>query len=537
MSISQLCLTADLDWTSEYAIQSFLDLTREFGITPTVFATHRSAALERAHAAGAADIGLHPNFLPGSTHGDDVASVVEHVCALYPDARSYRSHVFRDDTLISDAMLRRGMTHDSNLCLFLQPNLTPLWHHAGTTRFPVFWEDDVHYRNGGDWNLDRWLPHFLSPGLKVLNVHPFMFTANVPDAAFYASVKRHIPTLAAGDLETVRHKGDGVQTFVRALLAALKEKGRRFSTLAELYAAAASRPRVAVAVADGVVKGRQAMHAAGEVERYAAMSDAEKQAFVRREFEDRNPVDPYATSRDYNMRELEIQSIARELIEPGPVLDLGCGNGYTLIAVASQLRGWTLTGVDFSKSLIEGAHTLAAQRAAGMTSAVEFVHADALEYLPNVPTGSQQYVITERFLQNLPSRQSQLQTIREIHRVLAPKGRLLMCEGSETGFQQLNDLRASLGLSRIPSTSRENVSAIRFDDRDVEQALAEIGFTLVHKVGFSLYFIIARVLHPLLVAPDSPRFDAPINDLAGLIQAHTQAAPGYGGSMMWVCQK
>ena len=112
-----------------------------------------------------------------------------------------------------------------------------------------------------------------------------------------------------------------------------------------------------------------------------------------------------------------------------------------------------------------------------------------------------------------------------------------MCEGSETGFEQLNDLRAAVGLSRIPSTSRENVSAIRFDDCDVEQALAEIGFTLVQKVGFSLYFIIARVLHPLLVAPDSPRFDAPINDLAGLIQAHTQAAPGYGGSMLWGCQK
>jgi len=140
------------------------------------------------------------------------------------------------------------------------------------------------------------------------------------------------------------------------------------------------------------------MHAAEDVERYASMTDADKQAFVRREFEDRNPVDPYATSRDYNMRELEIQAIARELTQPGPVLDLGCGNGYTLISVASQLRGWTLTGVDFSRSLIDGAHLLAAQRAAGLASAVEFVHADALEYLPNVATGSQQYVITERFL-------------------------------------------------------------------------------------------------------------------------------------------
>jgi hypothetical protein len=112
-----------------------------------------------------------------------------------------------------------------------------------------------------------------------------------------------------------------------------------------------------------------------------------------------------------------------------------------------------------------------------------------------------------------------------------------MCEGSEDGFERLNDLRAAVGLPRIPATSRENVSALRFRDNEIEQALGEMGFTLVRKVGFSLYFIIARVLHPLLVAPDSPRFDAPINDLAGRIQAHTQAAAGYGGGVLWVCQK
>jgi len=534
MTAPEFCLTADLDWASEFAIQRFLDLAAEFRITPTLFATHRSAALDRAVAAGAAEAGVHPNFLPGSTHGHDVESVVDHVCALYPGSRAFRSHAFRDDTHVTDAMVRRGYTHDSNLCLWLQRDLVPLRHHSGLTRFPVFWEDDVHYRTTDDWSLERWLPDFLMPGLKVLNVHPFILAANVPSTAHYASIKRHIPTLGPANLDEVRFGGEGAETFLRGLLQALTQRQLRFSTLSGLQAKASPRAPAAVA---GAVPGRQAMHSQEEADRYTSMTDAEKQAFVRHEFEDRNPTDPYATSRDYNMRELEIQAIARELTEPGPVLDLGCGNGHTLISVARQLTGWHLTGVDFSKSLIEGAHVLAAGRRAEIGSTLDFVHADALAHMRGMAAGSARYVITERFLQNLPSWPSQIGALRDIHRVLEPGGRLLMCEGSEDGFEQLNDLRAAVGLARIPATSRENVSALRFRDSEIEQALGEMGFTLVRKVGFSLYFIIARVLHPLLVAPDSPRFDAPINDLAGRIQAHTQAASGYGGGVLWVCEK
>ena len=50
-------------------------------------------------------------------------------------------------------------------------------------------------------------------------------------------------------------------------------------------------------------------------------------------------------------------------------------------------------------------------------------------------------------------------------------------------------------------------------------------------------FTIALVLHPLLVAPAPPRFDAPINDLARLLQTHVDADAGYGNAALWVCRK
>jgi ubiquinone/menaquinone biosynthesis C-methylase UbiE len=546
----RFCLTSDTDWASDFAFEYFLDLVAEFGIVPTVFATHRSAVLDAAEARGAVEIGIHPNLLAGSTQGATTTEVLDHLCGLFPRARSSRSHYFRDDTLLTDELVRRGFTHDSNLCLFMQPDLQPLHHQSGLLRFPVFWEDDVHCRNTrGDWRLDSWLPSFTTPGLKVLNLHPFLLAANVPTLEHYRHVKPHITTLDRATLHEVRHTGDGLDTFVRTLLAALVGSGERFVTLGELYrlhagaaaVAPAAEPSVTIAspISAGVARGRQTLHSEDEHTRYPTLSDAEKQEFVRREFEDRNPTDPYATSRDYNMRELEIEAIARQLetAPTGRLLDLGCGNGYTLLSLARRLRGWSFTGVDFAQNLIAGALVLQGAETAAAARAVDFVHADAVEYVKRQRDSSVECILTERFLQNLPNAASQKAMLADIHRVLRPGGRLLMCEGSEQGFEGLNDVRAAVGLPRIPATSRENVTAVRFHDADIETHLASLGFGLLTKQGFSTYFLVARVLHPLLVAPSAPRFDARINDEARRVQMHAPFTPGCGGSVLWAYEK
>ena len=39
-------------------------------------------------------------------------------------------------------------------------------------------------------------------------------------------------------------------------------------------------------------------------------------------------------------------------------------------------------------------------------------------------------------------------------------------------------------------------------------------FTLEREIGFGTYDLIARVVHPLLVAPDPPQYAAKINEIA-----------------------
>jgi len=335
--------------------------------------------------------------------------------------------------------------------------------------------------------------------------------------------------------QALRFAGRGVADFVSQLLATLFKQGHRFHTLSQLHE---MLPVTEFLLPEDETAGRAARHSADDYHRYWTLSDGEKQAFIKESYEKRNATDPYATSRDYNAKDLEIKTIRASLKGEGPILDLGCGNGTTLLSLARELESWPMTGVDFSESLIRGAGHLLEQQARELVARPQFICDDAVQYLRLVESESVAYVLTERFLQNLPSGEVQKAVMREAHRVLRPGGRLLMCEGSADGFESLNRLRTGVGLSSIPDTSADNVSAIRLRDDDIESfAAEELGFVLVSKLGASIYFIIARALHPLLVMPQRPRFDARINDLAARIQEAMPFTPGYGSNTLWVFEK
>ncbi|GAB2176168.1 polysaccharide deacetylase WbmS family protein [Dongia sp. agr-C8] len=229
-------LTSDTDWASEYAVDRLVDFTTDAGIKPTVFVTHESARLNAAAAKGEVELGIHPNFLPGSSHGADVDAVIAHVFKLAPDTKLWRSHAFVDGTHVAVKLHQAGIRIDSNVCLYMQQGLMPLEHWIGIRRFPVFWEDDVHWHRGGNWDFVRYRDAFFAPGLKVVNVHPFIYALNIPDEATYTAVKGNIPRLDAESAGKLRFAGPGPADFLAALADAVKAQGLRWHTLTELAA-------------------------------------------------------------------------------------------------------------------------------------------------------------------------------------------------------------------------------------------------------------------------------------------------------------
>ena len=227
--------TTDIDWASEYCIQTLLNAVNEKGVVPTAFATHKSNALATASAAGKVNIGLHPNFLPGSTHGKTREEIIDHMFKIFPKARCFRSHAMVDDSHISMAMKTRNILYDSNLCLYMQKKLVPLHHWTGIPRFPMFWADDIHWRRDGDFRLEPYEDLFFSPGLKIIGVHPFMFTLNLSDHETYTRLKPKISTLANEEIDELFSHGPGAQTFLMELIDAVHKKGFKFHTLDDIY--------------------------------------------------------------------------------------------------------------------------------------------------------------------------------------------------------------------------------------------------------------------------------------------------------------
>jgi SAM-dependent methyltransferase len=525
-------LTSDIDWASEDSIDDLVGILDRFSVKPVIMATHESAVIAGRAEAGQIELGLHPNFLPNSTHGTNVTEVIDHMFRLFPNATTFRSHSFVDSTAISREMTRRGIRYDSNLCLYMQSNLVPLQHESGMIRFPIFWEDDVHRYRGGSWHIQDVLEHFLTPGLKVLNVHPIWISMNIPDDEFYQAHRKAVRSLTRPEFERLRHRGAGARTFLIDLLTAITRMGHRFHTLADVY-------RLLSQLEEGAGEhGRSGRVSNEEYDRYWRMSDRERQDFLKEHYNRRAASDCYATSRDVNLRELEITAIAPFLPKFGRFVDLGCGNGYTLLSLAQQSAGdCEFVGVDFASNLIEGAKELCARASPRPRATPQFFCADAVAYVSGLASNSIDAFLTERFLLNLPSREAQLRVIRECHRALKPGGRLLMCEASAEGFEALNRLREACGLDAIPETGVDNVSAIRFREREIEEHVRQVGFRASEKLGFSQYFITSRVLHPLLVKPLPPRFDSPINRLARDIQANLPMHPGFGSNVLWVLEK
>jgi SAM-dependent methyltransferase len=214
-----------------------------------------------------------------------------------------------------------------------------------------------------------------------------------------------------------------------------------------------------------------------------------------------------ATHRDRFQRHLELEQVLANWPEKSPrVLDVGCGMGWTSHAVAS--RSVEVVGIDRSPEMIAGA-----KAEFGHTSNLQYQVGDALS-LPQDWNASFDLVLSQRCLINLSGWEEQRSALDHIARVLKPGGRFILQEGTRQGREGLNQLRIHLGLPRMP----EVIYNCDLDE-DVLWTHLRTNFRLLSQWRFSLYDLISRVVHPLLVVPEEPKYEAPINEIAALLSS------------------
>jgi hypothetical protein len=236
-------LTFDIDWAPDWCIELCVDICRAYELPATFFATHPTDIISDLQADSLFEVGIHPNFLPGSSHGSHVGEIMDYCMDLVPDAQSMRTHSLMQSSLIFAVIADKypEIKSDVSLLLPLHDWLTPTVLYLGESnrpliRVPYFWEDDV-FAVRPDWDWLGKPPQ--SNGLRVFDFHPVFVALNIATLTGYKGLKAEIaprPLFEATQeaFEPFINPGRGARTFLEAMVSA--ESKEDFCTISDLSA-------------------------------------------------------------------------------------------------------------------------------------------------------------------------------------------------------------------------------------------------------------------------------------------------------------
>ena len=190
-----IALTIDIEWAPDIAIEKISELLIKNEIKATWLLTHDSPKVRDLFKFGELfEFGIHPNFLPGSTHGETEDEVMTHLLKQFPGLSIMRTHALVQSThILNKCVTRYGVKTDLSLFLPKMPNIIPhkiRFSKKGKEliRIPYFWEDDL-YMAESDKSWDISDSTYQVPGLKIFNFHPTYIYMNLDTIGPYERMK------------------------------------------------------------------------------------------------------------------------------------------------------------------------------------------------------------------------------------------------------------------------------------------------------------------------------------------------------------
>ncbi len=235
-----IALSFDQDWAPEWMTRALIDKCHAQSVGGTFFVTHECPTLASLATDTDWELAWHPNFLPGSSHGDGVDAVLSTMEHLVPDAKGMRAHGFVRGTHIHSAARSRGLSWDSSDDMIGHPDPRPHEAWNGLIRFPVAWADDVHLHEAKPFEL-RALP-LNGETLTVVDFHPVHVALNSASLDAYQAFKRSLASsntpLTEATLQQAAeftNQGPGIATLFTELLSHIASQPPvpRLSKLAE----------------------------------------------------------------------------------------------------------------------------------------------------------------------------------------------------------------------------------------------------------------------------------------------------------------
>lgn len=229
-------LTFDIDWAPDAAIDLIARRLLRAGVRSTWFVTHGSDAVDRLRERpDLFELGPHPNFLSGTSHGRSPHEIINNLKMLVPGARVVRTHsLFSSSQFLVQLIERDEIRVDSSLYLrHANPApVTEFWSQGKCIhRVPIVWEDDLEAMHPKPiWSLEQIARGRTAP--FVLAFHPIHLATNDPSPETYSRIKAAHPNISqmtAEDLETYRKPGDGPAAVLETAITFLSSHGGSFT--------------------------------------------------------------------------------------------------------------------------------------------------------------------------------------------------------------------------------------------------------------------------------------------------------------------
>jgi len=226
-----IVITLDMDWAPDLVIDWVADKLVEHNVKATWFVTHASPAVERLRQrSDLFELGIHPNFMIGSTHGNSPEEVLNHCLEVVPEATSMRSHGLAQSTdILAKVIETAKIKTDVSIYLPRMMDVKPVrynWGGGHLVRMPFIWEDDFEIqKKDSEWELESLLG--VDDGLRIFNFHPIHIFLNSDNNYCYEELKgRGLDAVGLSDEgRGFTHSGEGVGDFFDRCIQEVAKRG------------------------------------------------------------------------------------------------------------------------------------------------------------------------------------------------------------------------------------------------------------------------------------------------------------------------
>lgn len=243
--MDEFSISIDIDWAPDFAIEAVANKLIDCQVKCTWFVTHNSAAIKKLAQNSLFELGIHPNFFPLSTQGNNEDEIIQFCLDIVPGAKSVRTHaLFQSSRLLKKLREDHGLLIDSSIFLPYTPNILPhlvsYSHYSKPlVRIPYFWEDDLEcYRPDKNWGFDN--ERFFCQGLKIFNFHPTYIYLNIDEMNGYEKLKtdkcskKPLNQLKEEEFLEYKNMGKGAGTLFNKLVEFIRYYQKNSRTISEI---------------------------------------------------------------------------------------------------------------------------------------------------------------------------------------------------------------------------------------------------------------------------------------------------------------